>query len=250
MALNQSAINVKPINGAEVVQYDQALDIVSTVNASFLKGAATLKSILSSSLSTIVSSYVYPKELIATAVTSSVNLVRSIGKLIQYTLDNNAEILTSQASYYLTLTYNSITTSTIVKALTRTLTSLSTSIATILKDVNYTLTASVSSIVSIIKSALKLVIASVTSLVTLTTIKIQYVTLTAISTVTASLVNSIGKLLTISVNCGIILGKLVNKIISLISTIISTLIVSAISFKNIAADRLMYAAVRFRKIFY
>jgi hypothetical protein len=250
MALNQSAINVKPINGAEIVQYSQALNIVSTATASFLKGAATLKSILSSSLSTIVISRVFPKELIASAVTSSVSLVRSIGKLIQYTLDNNAEILTSQASHYLTITYNSVTTSTIVKALTRTLTSLSTSIATILKSVNHILTASVTSTVTLIRSALKLVIALVTSLVTLVTIKISYITLTAISTVTASLVKSVGKLLTISVNCGIILGKLVNKFISLISTIISTLVASGISFKNIAADRLMYAAVRFRKIFY
>jgi hypothetical protein len=250
MALNQSAINVKPINGAEIVQYSQALNIVSTATASFLKGAATLKSILSSSLATIVISRVYPKVLTATIVVSSVNLVRSIGKLIQYTLDNNAEILIAQASHYLTLTYNSVTTSKIVKALTKTLTSLSTSVATILKSARHILTASVSSTVTLIRSALKLVRASATSSVTLLHIKTQYVILTAISTVTARLVKSIGKLLTISVNCGIILGKLVNKFISLISTIISTLVTSAISFKNIAADRLMYAAVRFRKIFY
>ena len=72
-----------------------------------------------------------------------------------------------------------------------------------------------------------------------------------------SIQNTIQKLLTISVNCGIILSKTAIKVLSVVSTVIVSLINSVVSFTAFPVDRLIYAAdkirtatiVKFRKVF-
>ena len=56
------------------------------------------------------------------------------------------------------------------------------------------------------------------------------------------------KVLTISINCGIILGKSINKSISIISNVVASLLVTFISFINFNNERLIYVATRLRQL--
>ena len=56
------------------------------------------------------------------------------------------------------------------------------------------------------------------------------------------------KLLTISINCGIILGKSISKSFTILSSLVISLIVTVISFINFNNERLIYVATRLRNI--
>jgi len=159
MALNQSAINVKVINGAEGTQFSQALNITSTVIVLFLQTFVLGKILL---ISSTVTGIINTRLILARTITASV----------------------------------------------------------------------------------------VSSISTLLAVRFYYKILTVISTTTSTLVKNVGKLLTISVNCGIILSKFVYKTLTVLSTVSLSIIKSAISFTRYPVNRLIYAATKIRKVFY
>jgi hypothetical protein len=265
MAINQNAINVEALNGIESTFYTQNLLASST------------------SASIVSSSFLYVKELVSTIQASIASLNRQYYKvltIINTLFSNNGAlnglslnsnsinandyytqgvlsnvILLPNYYFYRTLSVASSTLSSIIKIVfgPNTLLVTSTSISSVTKGVGKLIDPILSTSSVVLTKLLELVrtiTALSVSTVTMTRVRIYYRTLSIVSTSVATLLKSVQKTLTVSVNCGIILSKLVNKILSLISTVASSLIVNAISFKNIAADRLMYAAVRFRKIFY
>ena len=273
MALNQSAINVKVINGAETVQFSQALNVTSTAIASFLRGLSTIKSIVSSVSTTLGISFTYTKNLIADLATSSSSIVKGpYGKLLTAT----SSVLASferLMSLFRTLTATSLSdttflryvgklvlevevvTATIITATNRLLTLLaySSSSATFKRDISLAITTVISTVTATITTTRTLVqsiIASVSSIVTVSSVRIYYRTLSVLSSSAASIIKNAIKTLTISVNCGIILYKYVNKYITYLSSPLITLIASAISFINYPANKFMYAASKIRNIFY
>ena len=62
-----------------------------------------------------------------------------------------------------------------------------------------------------------------------------------VSTVTVTINKLLNKLLTIVVNCGIILSKLINKSFNIVSVVISTLLPVVISFINFDRQKVIYA---------
>ena len=273
MALNQSAINVKVINGAETTQFSKALIVTSTVVASFLRGLATIKSIVSSTTSILSSSFIYLKDLIANLTTSSASIIKGpYGKLLS-TTSSTINSLTRQLSLFITLAFTSTTSATLLRYLSKVILEVEVVTATILTATNRlitllaystttvnfqrNITLAISLIVSTVTSTLtkaitfiKIITASVSSTAILLAYKIYYKYLTVISSSTTSIIKSIQKPLTISVNCGIILSKSVLKLINSFSTVLTTLITSAISFTRYPVNRLIYAATKIRKIFY
>ena len=95
--------------------------------------------------------------------------------------------------------------------------------------------------VSLVKRVGKLITYAVSSIVTLLASKLYSRTLSVVSSSLVTLTRFRLKVLTISVNCGIILSKLINKQLTIITTVLSTLIVSVISFINFAKNKVMYA---------
>lgn len=273
MALNQSAINVRVINGAETTQFSQALDVTSTVTVSFLRGLSTIKSILSTSLSTISSSFVFLKDIVASLVTSIASIAQTgRGKILEAssttinTLANQLSlfrdlIATSTVTSLFNITLNKlvlqaqVVTATIITATNRlvTLLAYSTSSVSISKAIDFTMSLIVSTVTSTIETVRNLLVnlsVSVSSTVTLLAIRFYYQILTVISTTTSSIVKGVEKLLTISVNCGIILSKLVYKTLTVLSTSTLSIVKSVISFTRYPVDRLIYAATKIRKVFY
>ena len=274
MALNQSAINVKVINGAETTQFSQALNVTSTVTASFLRALGAIKSIVSTSTATIVSSFVYLKTITASLVTSLSSIAQTgRGKILEVS-SSTINTISNQLSLF----RNIIATSTIVSTLQRTFGKLvlqaQVTVATILTATNRLVTLLAYSTVTpsfirAITFSIPLITSTVTSTIsrglilartitasivsstsTLIAIRFYYKILTVLSTTTSTLVKGVGKLLTISVNCGIILSKLVYKTLTVLSTVSLSIIKSVISFTRYPVNRLIYAATRIRKVFY
>lgn len=270
MALNQSAVNTEVVNGSANSTIAKALSVATSTTASFLKGISTLKSLTSTSLATLITSYVKPKELIA-SVGNSVSIVQSIGKLITSSVVTSVATIERIASYFMTL----IATSTVIATISRffgkiilevevvgatiltavnrliTLLAYSSSSVSITRGIDKIVTLVVSSVTATITQAitfLKDLTASVTSLVVLIVSRFYYRDLSVVSTVTASVNKLLNYLLTISVNCGIILSRLFNKTFTVVSTIVQVLLVNTISFTKYPIDRFMYAAQKFRTV--
>ena len=270
MALNQSAVNTEVVNGSANSTVAKALSVVTSTTASFLKGISTLKTLTSTSLATLITSYVKPKEILA-SVSSSVSIVRSVGKLITSSLVTSIATIERIASYFMTLIAISTVTAilqryfgkiilevevvsaTILTAVNRLITLLaySSSSVSITKAVDKLMTLVTSSVTATITQAItfiKELTASVSSLATLIVSRFYYRDLSVVSTVTATVNKLLNNLLTISVNCGIILSRLFNKTFTVVSTIVQVLLVNTISFTKYPLDRLMYAAQKFRTV--
>ena len=270
MALNQSAVNTEVVNGSANSTVAKALSVVTSTTASFLKGISTLKTLTSTSLATLITSYVKPKEILA-SVSSSVSIVRSVGKLITSSLVTSIATIERIASYFMTLIATSTVTAilqryfgkiilevevvsaTILTAVNRLITLLaySSSSVSITKAVDKLMTLVTSSVIATITQTIafvKLLTASVSSLATLIVSRFYYRDLSVVSTVTATVNKLLNNLLTISVNCGIILRRLFNKTFTVVSTIVQVLLVNTISFTKYPLDRLMYAAQKFRTV--
>mgnify|MGYP006280491951 FL=1 len=270
MALNQSAVNTEVVNGSANSTVAKALSVVTSTTASFLKGISTLKTLTSTSLATLITSYVKPKEILA-SVSSSVSIVRSVGKLITSSLVTSIATIERIANYFMTLIATSTVTATLLRFFGKIILEVEVVSATILTAVNrlITLLAYSSSSVSITKAVDKLMTlvtssvtatitqaitfikeltASVSSLATLIVSRFYYRDLSVVSTVTATVNKLLNNLLTISVNCGIILSRLFNKTFTVVSTIVQVLLVNTISFTKYPLDRLMYAAQKFRTV--
>jgi hypothetical protein len=270
VALNQSAVNTEVVNGSANSTVAKALSVVTSTTASFLKGISTLKTLTSTSLATLITSYVKPKEILA-SVSSSVSIVRSVGKLITSSLVTSIATIERIASYFMTLIATSTVTAilqryfgkiilevevvsaTILTAVNRLITLLaySSSSVSITKAVDKLMTLVTSSVTATITQAItfiKELTASVSSLATLIVSRFYYRDLSVVSTVTATVNKLLNNLLTISVNCGIILSRLFNKTFTVVSTIVQVLLVNTISFTKYPLDRLMYAAQKFRTV--
>lgn len=274
MALNQSAINVRVINGAETTQFSQALNVTSTVTASFLRALGAIKSIVSTSTAILVSSFVYLKTITASLVTSLASIAQTgRGKILEAssstinTIVNQLSlfrdiIATSNVVTTLQRTFGKlvlqaeVTVATILTATNRLLTLLTYSTANVsfIRAITFSMPLVSSIVTSIIDRGLILVRTITASIVsstsTLIPVKLYYQILTVLSTTTSTLVKLVGKPLTILVNCGIILSKYVNKFITLTVTSTVTIIKSAISFIRFPLEKLIYAASKIRKVFY
>jgi hypothetical protein len=270
MALNQSAVNTEVVNGSANSTVAKALSVVTSTTASFLKGISTLKTLTSTSLATLLTSYVKPKELLA-SVSNSVTVVRDFNKIITSSIVTSIATITKIASYFITLLVTSTVIATLIRSISIIMPVVDAVAATILTAVNrlITLLAYSSSTVSITKAVDKIVTlvtstvtatitrligfvktltVLVTSIVTISEVVIHYITMTIVSSTTAIIEKLQNKLLTISVNCGIILSRLINVTFTTVSTIVSVLLVNTISFTKYPLDRLMYAAQKFRTV--
>lgn len=270
MALNQSAVNTEVVNGSANSTVAKALSVVTSTTASFLKGISTLKTLTSTSLATLITSYVKPQELLA-YVSSSVSIVKSVGKLITSSIVTSIATIDRIASYFINLLATSTVTVAVERFFGKILLEVEVVAATILTAVNrlitllayssssVSITRGIDKIVTLVTSSvtasitqtitfLKTLTASVTSLVTLIVSRFYYRDLSVVSTVTATVNKLLNNLLTISVNCGIILSRLFNKTFTLVSTIVPVLLVNTVSFTKYPIDRLMYAAQKFRTV--
>ena len=103
----------------------------------------------------------------------------------------------------------------------------------------------------------KLLSITVSSVVTITVARFYFRVLSVVSTVVATVNKFLNNLLTISVNCGIILSIAISFTLSVLSTVIPQLVIEAVSFVTFPVDRLIYAAdkirtatvIKFRTIF-
>ena len=274
MALNQSAINVKVINGAETTQFSQALNVTATVTASFLRALSAIKSIVSTTTSTLIRSFVYMKTVTTSLVISLASIAQTgRGKILEVsstslsTLANRLSLLrdiiatstvvsTLQRTFGKLVLQAEVTVATILTATNRlvTLLAYSTITPSFIRAITFSIPLVTSTVTSTISRGLILARTITASIVsstsTLLAVKLYYQILTVLSTTTSTLVKLVGKPLTILVNCGIILVKGVSKFITLVVTPIVTLIKSAISFIRYPLNRLIYAASKIRKVFY
>lgn len=310
MALNQSAVNVEVVNGsAGGAVFTQALSVVTSATASFLRGIGALKTITSTSSVLITKALTYAKTLLATStstvsivrafdkiislvsvlstatinlaitfsrvisasVSSTVTLIRQIGKIITSSIVTSIATIAQQLSYLKTLSVTSTVIPVLQRYFSKIVLEVEVVAASILLATNrlITLLAYSSASVSITKGISKIVdlvtsittstlskvtsfvrelTVNVTSLVTLTVARFYFRTLSVVSTVTAIVEKFFNKVLTISVNCGIILSRALSLTLSLISTVIPQLVVEAVSFVSYPVDRLIYAADKIREI--
>ena len=270
MALNQSAVNTEVVNGSANSTVAKALSVVTSTTASFLKGISTLKTLTSTSLVTLLTSYVKPKELIAT-VSSSVSIVKAFGKLITSSIVTSISTISKIASYFITLIATSTVSAFFNRILEKVMPVIDVVAATILTAVNrlitllaysstsVTITKAITKIIPLVTSTVvtsiskfiafvKTLTVLVTTVVTVSETVIHYVTMAIVSTTTAIIEKFQNKLLTISVNCGIILSRLINVTFTSISAVIQVLLVNTVSFTKYPLERLMYAAQRFRTV--
>jgi hypothetical protein len=237
----------------------------------------TLVSVLSTA--TINLAYVFGRVLSATS-SSTVILIRQLSKIVTSSIVTSIATITKQLSYLKTLSVTSTVISTLQRYFGKIVIEVEVVAATILLATNRLITllayssASVSitkgidkfmSLVSVastvtltkLQTFFKLLSVTVSSVATLNVARFYFRSLDVVSTVTATVNKFLNNLLTISVNCGIILSRALSVTLSIISTVIPQLVIEAVSFVTFPVDRLIYAAdkirtatvIKFRTIF-
>ena len=237
----------------------------------------TLVSVLSTA--TINLALTFSRILSATS-SSTVTLIREIGQIITSSIVSSVVTITRILNYLKTLSVTSTVIPVLQRYFDKIILEVEVVAASILLATNrlITLLAYSSASVSItrhLNKALSLVLvastvtltkvtdfvrevtATVSSVVTLTVARFYFRTLSVVSSVVATVNKFFNKLLTISVNCGIILSRALSFTLSVISTVIPRLVVEAVSFVSFPVDRLIYAAdkirtatvIKFRTIF-
>lgn len=114
MALNQSAINVKVINGAETTQFSQALVVTSTVTALYALSRVAMLTLTSSIQSTVASLALLRAKLFEVVQGSTTSVTKAVSKIIE-DFEITSSVLLTTANKIVTLVVNSVTTSSITK---------------------------------------------------------------------------------------------------------------------------------------